>query len=457
MATKPARWMLAVALFAVGGILPGQEGAAGRESPEGEALFARHCAACHGKDGATETDVSRLLEPPPRDFGVGAFRLVTTRNGVPSDDDLARTIARGIPGTSMLGYAYLGDDAVDALVQHVRKLHRAGQRSRYRAVAAGARELEQWVRSSTTPGLTVTVPPATPDTVAARARGSLSFARFCVSCHGPRGRGSILYEKRTTEDGIAAPRDFTRGVLKGGGRDEDLFARIRCGMGGTPMPALTASELDDAGVWDIVHYLRTLVPTAAQALHTPAPARVKVTSVANGAAPSGPDDVRWKDVPETPVALAPVRDHNPGVPLVMVKALRDRDRMLLRLAWRDMMSSALMPEGSRMPDGIGVRITGSEPAFPPVSPTDRVVWLAGHRGGGVVPRSPERFFQLPAESPKAGTGTWSHGIWRVQIAVPLRVLKTPGAPLHLSLSAYDGAAGLAAPVSYSPWLRFEVR
>src|SRR5262245_45799970 len=61
----------------------------------GGRIFARQCAPCHGATGAGDGMAAYLLYPKPRNFRKGPFRFVSTWEGVPTDDDLFRTISRG--------------------------------------------------------------------------------------------------------------------------------------------------------------------------------------------------------------------------------------------------------------------------------------------------------------------------------------------------------------------------
>ena len=74
-------------------------------SPEavaaGSSLFQQNCAICHGAKGDGNGIASNVLDPKPRDFHVGKYRLVTSGNGVPFRTDVVRSIQHGVPGTSM--------------------------------------------------------------------------------------------------------------------------------------------------------------------------------------------------------------------------------------------------------------------------------------------------------------------------------------------------------------------
>jgi hypothetical protein len=70
-------------------------------SPElvalGKKTFEKECVACHGAAGNGEGDASYLLYPRPRDFTSGQFRIISTWEGVPANEDLFRAISRGMP------------------------------------------------------------------------------------------------------------------------------------------------------------------------------------------------------------------------------------------------------------------------------------------------------------------------------------------------------------------------
>src|SRR5262245_41989272 len=81
----------------------------------GAQLYATFCAACHGEKGDGAGAAARFLYPKPRDFGEAKFRIVTTTNNIPSDDDLKRVIQNGMPGSAMVAFGHLADTEVAAL------------------------------------------------------------------------------------------------------------------------------------------------------------------------------------------------------------------------------------------------------------------------------------------------------------------------------------------------------
>ncbi|MHC5019286.1 MAG: c-type cytochrome, partial [Planctomycetota bacterium] len=46
--------------------------------PDGAALYAEHCAACHGTEGGGDGPLAVSFEPIPRDFTTGRFAYRST-------------------------------------------------------------------------------------------------------------------------------------------------------------------------------------------------------------------------------------------------------------------------------------------------------------------------------------------------------------------------------------------
>ncbi len=110
----------------------------------------------------------------------------------------------------------------------------------------------------------------------------------CSKCHGTTGRGDgqeADYDDWTKDWTIRAglkpddlksltpliargalppktikPRNFEEGVFRGGEAPEDLYRRLKQGIAGTPMPAVTLQEgqLEEEDVWHLINYVRSL-------------------------------------------------------------------------------------------------------------------------------------------------------------------------------------------------------
>ena len=116
----------------------------------------------------------------------------------------------------------------------------------------------------------------------------------CSKCHGATGRGDgqeADYDDWTKDWTIRAglkpediksltpliargalppktikPRNFEEGVFRGGEAPEDLYRRLKQGIAGTPMPAVTLVEgqLEEEDVWHLINYVRSLKKPAVE-------------------------------------------------------------------------------------------------------------------------------------------------------------------------------------------------
>ena len=237
----------------------------------GAKLFSRHCAACHGEQGDGKGLASDYLFPRPRNIRKGRFRLVSTKNNVPTREDLQAVLLRGMPGSSMPSWAHLSKADRDALVDEVMRLRREGAREAYVhslleldglteeeiAEAEVQQEIEDHVKEFSTPGESAEVPPIRPATSEAIANGKGTYNQFgCVSCHGTTGTGDGVQAMLDEENLPTSPRDFTLGIFKGNHDPASLYRRIAYGMPGTPMPGSSAMQPEQ--MVDLVHYIRSL-------------------------------------------------------------------------------------------------------------------------------------------------------------------------------------------------------
>ena len=108
------RWALAALVAGCAGESDDATGAV----EQGKALFIRNgCAVCHGPDGRGDGQIAATLKPPPRDFRDPA----AYKNGH-SKAAIARTIQKGMPGTSMPGYRHLSAEEREQIAAYIRSL-----------------------------------------------------------------------------------------------------------------------------------------------------------------------------------------------------------------------------------------------------------------------------------------------------------------------------------------------
>jgi len=235
------------------------------ESPATSApeLYALHCSACHGANGDGAGRAARHLFPRPLDFRSDRFRLVSTRNNVPTPQDLDVVIRQGMPGTSMQSFENLSEIQRKLLAQEVLRLYRDGFQERFvnmlrdQGEGIDEDEVRQVIEECTTPGDAVYAPPIGPADSQAIARGRQTYlALGCHHCHVDNGTGSTDISLFDDSGRPTQPRDLVYESFKGGQEAESIYLRISVGMPGTPHPA--CPTVTEEELIDLVHYCRSL-------------------------------------------------------------------------------------------------------------------------------------------------------------------------------------------------------
>lgn len=306
----------------------------------GDALFARHCAGCHGENGNGEGSVARFLYPKPRNLRLGKFKLITTTNSVPADDDLLRSISNGIPGSSMVAYGHLPLEERKALVEQVRALVRAGLEERLKkdAIEFGEEpdptKIAADVKEKTKPGPVIEIPKDWPkDTAESVARGRALYAKVaCASCHGETGKGDGIQEQKDETGMPIRPRDFTRGIFKGGRETAQLYARLALGVPGTPMPS--TQYLKPLEIADLVSFTESLSDPSLSEKYQTARRRIVARKVDQAFADEVPDSA-WTTATVAKVGVTPLWWRDFDAPELTVQAVHDGKDLAVRLTWLD--------------------------------------------------------------------------------------------------------------------------
>lgn len=209
---------------------------------QGLDLYVSRCATCHGIDGDGAGSVARFLDPAPRDFTLGVYRIRSTITGeVPTDEDIFRTITSGFPGTAMPAWSGLTAEERWQLVFYLKSL-------------------SPWFDAEYPPE-TVAIPDAPPPTAELVDRGAIVYdVMGCAQCHGPDGRGDGPASGSMVDDleNPIYPFDMTRAYLMKGGRSaEDIYRTFHTGLNGTPMPSYD-SVISDTDTWALVYFTQSL-------------------------------------------------------------------------------------------------------------------------------------------------------------------------------------------------------
>jgi DMSO reductase family type II enzyme heme b subunit len=296
---------------------------------KGQGIYFRRCSFCHGLLGDGEGPAARFLDPRPRDFTLGTFKFRTTQSGeLPTDEDLFRTVSRGLPGTAMQAFDSdlikngLSEEERWAVIAYIQTF----------AFEFEDPELDP-IKTGKVVSLPANRPAYSPEAV---AKGEEIFTKAkCWECHGKLGRGDgqKSFDRKDDWGFPIRIRNVTHPwKIKGGDRVEDIYMRFSTGINGTPMPSFVRA-LDDESRWYLANFIKSLQVTTTQ--HQALQAKA-----VDGALPTAPDDPAWAaaepmDMRLAGQVVAAPRWQNPSIELVTVQALFNDEEIAFRLAWDD--------------------------------------------------------------------------------------------------------------------------
>ncbi len=451
---------------------------------QGRAIYFRRCSFCHGLLGDGNGPAADFLDPRPRDLTLGTFKFRTTQSGeLPTDEDLFRTISRGLPGTAMQTF----DDA---------------------RIKNGLSEAERWaviyyIKTFTPefdnpefdPYQTLVALPANmaPYNADSIAKGAAVFERAkCWECHGRQGRGDgqKAFDRKDDWGFPIRIRNLTHPwKIKGGAEVADIYMRFSTGINGTPMPSFVKA-LDETERWYLANFIKSLQ-------HELTGHQVLRALPVEGAVPDAPDDAVWADAEPMDVRLtgqvvAAPRWQNPSIEMVTLKAAFNDQEIAFLIEWDDpfrdethnddaaldttelgrvgaynsyvaandmvtrqletFRDSVALQFPVRMPEGT------VKPHFmrgAPSSPVQLWIWKADLEasGGRSVEEAIARGWRQPPrvqsedQTQVSAQAVWKQGRWRVVMKRPLATEESndvqfrPGVFIPMSVNAWDGSNG----------------
>jgi mono/diheme cytochrome c family protein len=216
----------------------------------GRDVFAKACAACHADDGKGDGIlVSRLnLNSRPANFTtpIASFKVRSTEKGtLPTDEDVFRTLTRGLPGTAMLSFRNLPEADRWALVHRVK---------------------EFWIGAKKWPAAKPLVIPAKlAKDDALFEEGRQQFGKWCANCHGTQAMGgsSFAFQMQRTFPAVIFARDGGKYMLRGS-KPEDIVRTLMTGSSGvSPMMSFQPTFYgDEPNAHDLIEGTRKLWGTA---------------------------------------------------------------------------------------------------------------------------------------------------------------------------------------------------
>ncbi len=336
-----------------------------RSAARGKELFAKQCAICHGDEGDGAGKFAYLMNPRPRNLQQGNFKLATAQNQVPSDEDLLRTISRGMPGSAMPPWGHLPLSDLRALAAHVREIHTQAVATQAQAMIAKgelqASGAEGFVAQRTKPGPPVVVPAETGLDDVRWFNGRRLYLEGCASCHGEDGHPVADAVRYDAEGYPVPPRSFVNGIFKGGSEGHHLYVRIIKGLKATPMPASEGVYSND-DVWDLIHYLQSLARAGAQERAQMRQGTFTAPLVAT--LPTGPMEEAWSQARPLYVALTPLWWTEKRIEGLVVQALHDGTELALRFSWLDPTVDDTAVRHNEFRDAVAVQFSmSSDPPF----------------------------------------------------------------------------------------------
>jgi len=282
----------------------------------GRNIYLHMCVFCHGEDGNGGGAAVEYLYPWPRDFRKGIFKFRTTPTGtLPTDEDLYRTIIKGVPGTSMPAWG----DAVSpedtwALINLIKSFS-----PRFQKEAPGEKIV------------TGEPPPATPEMI---AKGKKLFSeQKCVDCHGQTGMGdgklsdSLIdaWKHAVFVHNITDPNS-----LKSGHTAKDLFRTVTAGLDGTPMRSY--SDLPATDRWALVHYIRSIFRKEFKK----AEFETDLFSYTVGfELDTDVNSLVWEGVKSKDLVLRPLSARRGAIETINVASVNNGEQLAIRLRWED--------------------------------------------------------------------------------------------------------------------------
>ena len=425
---------------------------------KGKEIYAKRCTWCHGDAGDGGGASKERLNPPPRDFTSGNYKIRTSSfdEMVPYDDDVFRMIRDGMPGTAMPSWkSLLSEQDMWDLVAYVKSF--AGY--------------------DKPPTKQVDYGTQTASSSESIEKGNKLFhdGDRCVQCHGKTGKGSG--EKRLKGDAGERtwPRNLTKPwTFRGSNSPKDIFTRISTGIAGTEMPSFadpkSKLKLTVEERWDVANYVASLAKTDKKV--NAANTVIKADKV-EGELPNTPEDARWeKSVPTTfylvPQIIGGERFFRPSDDTITVRSMYNDKMVAILLEWDDRTKSIPGDDKAEKLADAPIEQDGVAVQLPVVIPSEmqKPYWGMGDEGHPVniwhwksgTTSAPETIELLNSKGFKAiekrdavadglqSKASYSDGTWKVLMTRPLTtstadkdIQFVEGKFIPVAFAAWDGS------------------
>lgn len=316
---------LALLAFSSALLMAGSAAAKSGDAAKGKDIYDKRCTWCHGADGDGAGAAKDYLNPPPRDFTSGNYKIKSSyfEEMVPNDDDIYRMIRDGMPNTAMPGWSdLLSEQDMWDLVAYLKSFAGfdkppAKQVDYGTQIASSADSIE-------------------------KGKKLFEDGDRCVECHGKSGKGSASKRLKGEAGERTWPRDLTKPWTYRGSNDpKDIFTRISTGIAGTEMPSFadpkSKKNLSIEERWHVANYVASLAKNDKK---VDAENTVIKADKVEGDLPTTPDDARWDQTAPTtfytvPQIIGEERYFLPSNDTITVRAMYSDKMIAFLLEWND--------------------------------------------------------------------------------------------------------------------------
>lgn len=407
----------------------------------GETLYMKWCINCHGEEGDGGGLAAEHLNPRPRNFRYGLYKIRSTFSGkIPTDQNLFDVISNGMPGSSMPAWrGRLKEGERWALVHFIKTFSRRFAR---------AKEAPEEIQ----------IGPRVASSAESIEEGRKLFQEIeCFKCHGNAGRadGPSAPDLEDDLEFPIRPANLTKPWnFRGGHQPEDLYRRLQGGLAGSPMPSFS-DTLDNEQTWHLINYLMSLWPDA-EGNHPPLKVVLRAGLIED-AIPDDPNDAFWEErkrfyYPLVGQVIQDPRLFTPSVDGIQVQAVYNADELAFRLVWDDPTKSEADPDDEVYDDAVVVQLpieipTGAKRPYFLMGDEDLGVHMLRWSSSGVSELNGNGLTKVSAQSGASRQVTavteYDNGQYRVVFKRPLT---TDDASKDTQLEA-----GRFIPIAFFVW------
>lgn len=292
----------------------------------GKKIYEKNCQYCHGITGKGDGHAADFLNPKPRDFTAGLYKIRSTPSGeLPTDEDIFNVITKGMPGTSMPEWSNISEKQRWQIVSYIKTFsERFAKEKPPQQISSGK---EPTFNSQSI------------------EKGKKIYKRIkCFLCHGDEGKSDgVITTTLWNEWRIPFyARNFTKAwTFKGGNTTNDIYRTISTGMNGTPMGSYE-EHLTSEERWNLSHYIKSISKEEIFKV-------ILKSKFVNGSIPYGADDPYWESsdymtVPLTGQITVSPRWQNSSIDSITIKSFYNEKEIVFLFEWDDRTENTLIKE-----------------------------------------------------------------------------------------------------------------